>query len=110
MQSVMLIREPLTDLTPFPAPQIELARSQWLYELSRRMEALEAAHMHSAEEFEYGGPAAHALDTAPLDDAIDEARRMVCVLGGEMRRRSEGNLAPWQQKDNAMPRTTSAGV
>ena len=93
---------------------IELARSQWILVLHDRMFLLEQTLHHAPNDMEYGGAGTHALDVEPLEAAVDEARRMVCALGGEMRRRSEGELPVWQRPDVIAPgvnvRTISAGV
>ena len=75
------------------------------------MDDLDSARCHSPDDFEYGGAAALSHNVNPLEEAVDEARRMVCALGGEMRRRSEGNLPVWQQPGQAIAaRALSAGV
>jgi len=93
---------------------IELARSQWIQVLHDRMLLLEQTLQHAPNDMEYGGAATHALDVEPLEAAVDEARRMVCALGGEMRRRSEGEMPIWKRPENVAPavnvRTLSAGV
>jgi hypothetical protein len=95
----------------FRAPDLDLARTQWLHELTRRLNALEAARELTTDELEYGGAGAHSLDVGPLEAAVDEARRMVCSLGGEIRRRSEGSLPVWLGVQTiAATRTVSAGV
>lgn len=75
---------------------------------------LEQTLHHAPNDMEYGGAATHALDVEPLEAAVDEARRMVCALGGEMRRRSEGELPIWKRPEGGTPgvstRTISAGV
>ncbi|WVQ68044.1 uncharacterized protein L199_006250 [Kwoniella botswanensis] len=111
--SSLLVREGQTDFAPFSPPDLSLAHTQWLLVLQSRMDALNSARDHSLD-FDLGGTSVDSDLVAPLEEAVDEARRMVCALGGEMRRRSEGNLPPWvEQKghriDNAMIRNTSAG-
>ena len=85
---------------------------QWLHELNRRMALLEAERDHSPVDLEYGGAAALSHTINPLEEAVDEARRMVCALGGEMRRRSEGQLPEWQEpiQQGLVIRTIPAGV
>ncbi|WWD19080.1 hypothetical protein CI109_103538 [Kwoniella shandongensis] len=95
MSSIMLIREARTDLTPFSPPDLSLAHGQWLLELSTRLDHLAHARAHSFD-LDYSGTSIDADIVAPLEEAVDEARRMVCSLGGEMRRRSEGTLPEWK--------------
>lgn len=126
----MLVREGQTDLSrkssshqanmtsadPLPAfraPDLEQARVQWLHELSRRMALLQSARCHSPDELEYGGAAALSHNVNPLEEGVDEARRMVCALSGEMRRRSDGELPKWLDpvpNIAVVGRTNSAGV
>ena len=76
------------------------------------MAVLESERLHTTDELEYGGAAALSHNVNPLEEAVDEARRMVCALGREMRRRSEGELQKWLQPVTApasVMRTTSAG-
>ncbi|EIW67250.1 hypothetical protein M231_01554 [Tremella mesenterica] len=113
--SAMLIREHQTDLRPFSPPDIELAHGQWLLELHRRMAHLEQIRADTPNDFEYGGAAPLMADLARWEDAVDEARRMVYALGGEMRRRSEGEVPVWNRQKgrattgNGMMRGSSAG-
>ncbi|WRT68418.1 uncharacterized protein IL334_005394 [Kwoniella shivajii] len=115
--SSMLVREGQTSLSPFSSPDLSLAHTQWLLVLTARMDQLHSARDHSLD-FDLGGTSVDSDLVAPLEEAVDEARRMVCALGGEMRRRSEGTLPPWEkrsfgnQKINGkcqMGRTISAG-
>ncbi|KAK8854774.1 hypothetical protein IAR55_003513 [Kwoniella newhampshirensis] len=111
MPSVMLVREGQTDLAPFSPPDLSLAHTQWLLELSSRLDRLTHARAHSVD-LDYSGTSIDADIVAPLEEAVDEARRMVCSLGGEMRRRSEGTLPVWMgqgQGQNGMTRANSAG-
>lgn len=66
------------------------------------------------DDFEYGGAAYSLNELSILENKVDEARRMVVALGGEMRRRSEGSMPVWQKGDcasaNVVVRTASAGV
>jgi hypothetical protein len=90
---------------------LNAARTEWLHELTLRLDALDAARDLTIDELEYGGAGAHSLDVGPLEEAVDEARRMVCALGGEIRRRSEGTLPVWLGvKTVPTARTASAGV
>ncbi|ORX38530.1 hypothetical protein BD324DRAFT_364388 [Kockovaella imperatae] len=98
MHSAMLIRELQTDLSPFGEHQLETARTQWIHELTLRMDFLNDALANTACDMDYGGPINSAKDIEPLEEAVDEARRMVCALGGEMRRRSEGELLVWMME------------
>lgn len=72
------------------------------------MHTLDQALHHVPNDMEYGGAAAHSLDIEPLEAAVDEARRMVCALSGEMRRRSEGELPVWGK--NAVAPNTARGL
>ncbi|WVR07499.1 hypothetical protein IAU60_004541 [Kwoniella sp. DSM 27419] len=92
--SALLVREGQTDLAPFSPPDLSLAHAQWLLELSARIDRLNLARDHSID-LDYGGTCLDSDLVAPLEEAVDEARRMVCALGGEMRRRSEGSLPVW---------------
>ncbi|WVR00019.1 hypothetical protein IAU59_007161 [Kwoniella sp. CBS 9459] len=92
--SAMLVREGQTDLAPFSPPDLSLAHTQWLLELSARLDRLNSARDHSLD-LDYSGTCMDSDLVAPLEEAVDEARRIVCALGGEMRRRSEGSLPPW---------------
>ncbi|OCF37949.1 hypothetical protein I316_00173 [Kwoniella heveanensis BCC8398] len=92
--SFMLVREGQTDLAPFSPPDLSLAHTQWLLELSARLDRLNSARDLSVD-LDYSGTCMDSDLVAPLEEAVDEARRMVCALGGEMRRRSEGSLPPW---------------
>ena len=77
------------------------------------MAILESERLHTIDELEYGGAAALSHNVNPLEEAVDEARRMVCVLGREMRRRSEGELPQWLhpvQPQASVTRTISAGL
>lgn len=66
------------------------------------MNLLDKARTCVADEFSYGGSAGAVGLFTPLEQAVDEARRMVYALGHEMRRRSEGILPVWE-KDSAGP-------
>jgi len=95
----------------FPTPDLELARTQWLVELDNRLSLLNSMIDATAGDLEYGGAASQSHDLAPLEGAVDEARRMVYSLGGEMRRRSEGMCPAWLKAQPViMPRTTSSGI
>ncbi len=63
---------------------------------------------------EYGEAGAYALDVEPLEAAVDEARRMVCALGAEIKRRMAVDVVVWQQSIETMTplsaRLVSAGV
>jgi hypothetical protein len=61
------------------------------------MDALDQARTCVGDEFSYGGAGAVVGMFAKLEDAVDSARRMVCALGSEMRRRSEGELPIWNK-------------
>ena len=74
------------------------------------MAVLEDARDLSANDLEYAGAASFSYDIVPLEEAVDEARRMVCALQGEERRRSEGELPKWLRAEPVMPRTISAGL
>ena len=77
------------------------------------MASLEQTRAESANDLEYGGAAAHMHDMHKLEDAVDEARRMVCNLGGEMRRRSEGEVPVWMKQRQGgaqLARGLSAGA
>jgi hypothetical protein len=76
------------------------------------MATLEVEVHHAPDDLEYGGAAALSHNINPLEQAVDEARRMVCALGGEMRRRSEGELPRWLQAQTPsnVARAISAGV
>lgn len=85
----------MADSAVFPNRDLSLAHTQWLSLLNSRMAELAAAELYALNDMEYGGAATSARDLAPLEEKVDEARRMVCVLGGEVTRRSEGDLAVW---------------
>lgn len=80
------------------------------------MDLLDSVRETTAGDFDYGGAASAAVDMAPLEEAVDEARRIVYALGCEMRRRSEGELPVWKAPGTAglgvVPsvRTASAGL
>ncbi|KAK4688588.1 hypothetical protein P7C73_g1521, partial [Tremellales sp. Uapishka_1] len=95
MPSVMLVREGATDLSIFPPPDLHTAHDQWVLELHKRMAILDTAAYTSHDDFNYGGSTSFAFDISPLEESVEEARRMVWRLGGEMRRRSEGELPVW---------------
>ncbi|WWC63317.1 uncharacterized protein I303_105917 [Kwoniella dejecticola CBS 10117] len=90
----LLVREGQINFTPFTQPDLSLAHVQWLHLLRARMDQLESARSHSVD-FDLGGTCVDSDLVAPLEELVDEARRMVCALSGEMRRRSEGTLPPW---------------
>ncbi|WWC90689.1 uncharacterized protein L201_005626 [Kwoniella dendrophila CBS 6074] len=92
--STLLVREGQTDFAPFSQPDISTAHTQWLLLLNERMNNLDNARIQS-EDFDLGGTCISTDLVQPLEELVDEARRMVCILGGELRRRSEGNLQPW---------------
>ena len=99
--------------TAFTAPDIELARSQWVLLLHDRMQQLEQALHIFHDVMDYGGAASQSFEVEPLEAAVDEARRMVCALSGEMRRRSEGELPVWEKLGAVVPkasRIASAGT
>ena len=79
------------------------ARAQWVAELHSRMQILEHARTDTRNDFDYGGAAAVCDLNNELEDAVDEARRMVCALGAEARRRSEGELPVWQDPTPNVP-------
>ncbi|WVW85599.1 hypothetical protein I302_107637 [Kwoniella bestiolae CBS 10118] len=111
--SSLLVREGQTNFAPFSPPDLSLAHTQWLLVLSTRMDALQSARALSVD-FDIGGTSVDSDLVAPLEEAVDEARRMVCALGGEMRRRSEGNLPVWvggdvKSSQIQMMRNNSAG-
>ncbi|WVF72820.1 hypothetical protein IAT40_007638 [Kwoniella sp. CBS 6097] len=107
--SAMLVREGQTDLAPFSPPDLSLAHTQWLLELSARLDRLNNARDLSMD-LDYSGTCMDSDLVAPLEEAVDEARRMVCALGGEMRRRSEGSLPPWMGNNVNIYAGTSAGT
>lgn len=111
---ILPIQSLLTSSLAFSEPHLELARSQWVLVLHDRLTMLNESLQHTTDDMEYGGAGAQALDLGPLEEAVDEARRMVCALGGEMRRRSEGELPVWKKPEAAAPalsvRTASAVV
>ena len=41
------------------------------------------------------GTLGDSIDLAPLEESIEGARRMVSLLDGEIRRRSEGEFQAW---------------
>lgn len=77
------------------------------------MQLLNQALHYVPNDMDYGGAAAQALNLEPLEAAVDEARRMICVLSGEMRRRTEGELVVWETAEICAPKTSrvvSAGI
>lgn len=62
------------------------------------MQQLDQARGDVRNEFDYGGAAAVCDAHADLENKVDEARRMVCVLSSEMRRRSEGQVEVWKEE------------
>jgi hypothetical protein len=68
---------------------------EWIYTLNHRLGCLDSARGDTTSDLEYGGAAAVAENFAPLEAAVEEARRMVYVLSTEMRRRSEGEIPVW---------------
>lgn len=90
--------------TVFGPADLDTARTQWLILLSERMQLLDNARSDVRNDFDYGGAAAVCGMHTDLEDDVDEARRMVCALSTEMRRRSEGELPVW---NNETPPTTT---
>lgn len=83
--------------TPVFAPaDLDSARIKWLILLADRMRALEQARADVRNQFDYGGAAAVVDAFYDLENDVDEARRMVCALSSEMRRRSEGEIPIWK--------------
>ncbi|WWC71547.1 uncharacterized protein I206_105505 [Kwoniella pini CBS 10737] len=113
--SALLVREGQTNFAPFTQPDLSIAHVQWLQVLKSRMDQLENARELSLN-FDLGGTFIDSDLVAPLEELVDEARRMVYSLNGEMRRRSEGNLPPWiinkisyEISKSKMARANSAG-
>lgn len=88
----------------FRPADLDQARTQWLILLNERMKVLDRARGDVRNDFDYGGAAAVCDAHADLENEVDEARRMVCALSSEMRRRSEGEVLVW--KEDTPPLTT----
>ncbi|ODN78072.1 hypothetical protein L198_07991 [Cryptococcus wingfieldii CBS 7118] len=67
--------------------QRSTAHSQWLNILSARLSALQSAHNMCMDLDAGGGMASVSEEIAPLEEAVNEARKMVSVLGSQLRRR-----------------------
>ncbi|WVQ74938.1 hypothetical protein IAR50_004546 [Cryptococcus sp. DSM 104548] len=63
------------------------AHSQWLNILSTRLTALQSAQSMCMDLDVGGGMASVSEEIAPLEEAVNEARKMVSVLGSQLRRR-----------------------
>ncbi|WVQ82310.1 hypothetical protein IAT38_004438 [Cryptococcus sp. DSM 104549] len=109
MPHMLINKHSQEDLAPYSPPDLALAHSQWLTELGVRVSQLNAARDLSLA-FDYGGMAGDAEDVAPLEISVEEARRMVSVLGGELRRR-EGSVPIWVEgSGNILARPNSRGM
>lgn len=68
-------------------PDLTFARTHWLSILSSLLSELSSAR-EMFFDMDFGGAmAGDAENVAPIEQAVDEARRMISVLGRELRRR-----------------------
>ncbi|OWZ42872.1 hypothetical protein J007_03453 [Cryptococcus neoformans] len=94
MSPSMLVHDEKQTLDTLSPPDLTLAYTQWLSILSSRLSELSSAREMSFDMDFGGGMAGDAENVAPIEQAVDEARRMVSVLGRELRRRGS-EVAFW---------------
>ena len=82
----------------------------WRLELSNRLSNFEAARQHSREDFDYGGAAAMSINTAPLQQAVNEAKGVVAIISAELREREEGSAGCVRVIEEQRARYNFAGV
>ncbi|KIR58945.1 hypothetical protein I314_05359 [Cryptococcus bacillisporus CA1873] len=83
----MLVYNEKQDLDTLSPPDLTFAHTQWLSILSSRLSELSSAREMSFNMDFGGAMAGDAENVAPIEQAMDESRRMVSVLGRELRRR-----------------------
>ncbi|KAL7422486.1 hypothetical protein Q5752_003134 [Cryptotrichosporon argae] len=91
------VRQHKTELVDPPAPALLLTERSWLALLSSRIAALSAHHAHARDADAYGGAGGWGAEAAALEDAVDEARRMVCLARERRGSDGEGAEEAWSR-------------
>ena len=74
------------------APALGFMIAEWQYELSIRLNALQAARDETNDDMNYGGAAAASWHTEPLQQAVDEAKNKVAQLQGLQKKLIDGGI------------------
>ncbi|KAK1927142.1 hypothetical protein DB88DRAFT_537123 [Papiliotrema laurentii] len=95
----LLIVESGMALTHYTSAVLEVAKGEWTQRLAERTILLQQYLHHTTNDMEYGGAGSLILDVEPLEAAVDEARRAVCALEAEVKKRREcAEAMVWERR------------